>query len=131
MRTRNIQMLYGTNMIRCLIFILVIFSTQISANEICDANSGKCEKVGTGAAWMLSIIETSEVPCGNPIEIGNWLTDHEWLLDKVRAESTEYDYLLKMQKRSFWDADNKDKVQRCSKLITLIKNGDPLNSDLR
>ncbi|WP_199611553.1 hypothetical protein [Flocculibacter collagenilyticus] len=118
-------------MVRCLFFIIVIFSTQASAKEICDANSGKCEKVSTGGAWMLSIIETSVIPCGNHTVITNWLAEHEWLLDTVRAESTEYDYLLKMQKKSFWGADNNGKDQQCSKLITLIKNGNPLNSNLR
>ncbi|TMO83582.1 hypothetical protein [Pseudoalteromonas spongiae] len=127
----DIKLLYGTNMVRCLFFIIVFFSTQIDANEICDTESGKCEKVGTGGAWMLSIIETSVIPCGNPTEITNWLAEHDWLLDRVKAKSTEYDHLFKMQKRLFWNAENKDKTQHCSKLITLIKNGNPLNSNLR
>ena len=118
-------------MARCLFLIISLLSWQVSSNEICDTNSKKCAQVGSAAAWVLSIIETSKESCGDNIEISQWLKSNQWLVERVKANESEYDYLAQMQKRTYWISDNPDVAQQCSKIVTLIKSGSPLNSELR
>ncbi len=119
------------NRIRYLFLIIGFFSVQVSSNEICDANSKKCAQVGSAAAWVLSIIETSKEPCIDNKVIGQWLKSNEWLTEQVKASEPEYAYLVKMQKRTYRDINKTDKLLQCSKIITLIKSASPLNSELR
>lgn len=117
-------------MVRHLIITLAFLSTASYAVEICDSRKSKCAQVGSGAAWMLSIIETSLEPCKNNIEIGEWLHNYSWLVTKVKAAKPEYDYFIRAQDK-FWNTANVDIPNQCSKLVNLIKSGSPLNSELR
>ncbi|MDP4983782.1 hypothetical protein [Pseudoalteromonas tunicata] len=118
-------------MARCLFLIIALISWQVSSNEICDANSKKCAQVGSAAAWMLSIIETSKEQCGANNEISQWLKSNHWLVEQVKANESEYAYLSQMQKRTYWNTNNSEIAQQCSEIVTLIKSGSPLNFDLR
>jgi hypothetical protein len=127
----SIKLLYGTNMVRYLFLVISLLSWQVSSNEICDTKSNKCAQVGSAAAWMLSIIETSKDSCGENNEISQWLKSNHWLVKQVKANESEYDYLAQMQKITYWSSKNPEIPQQCSKLITLIKSGTPLSSELR
>ncbi|MCG7549267.1 hypothetical protein MHN81_15035 [Pseudoalteromonas sp. Of7M-16] len=118
-------------MVRCLFIIIALFFWQVSSNEICDANSKKCAQVGSAAAWMLSIIETSKESCDENNEISQWLKSNHWLVEQVKANESEYDYLAQMQKRMYWSSNNPKVAQQCREIITLIKSGSPLTSELR
>ena len=123
--------LYGTNMVRSLFLIVSVFSMQVYANEFCDTNSKKCEQVGSAAAWTLSIIETSTKICGANNEISQWLKANQWLTEQVKASEAEYEYLAQSQERTYWGVNSPEVLQQCSKVVNLIKNGSPLNSELR
>lgn len=118
-------------MARCLLLIITLLSWRVSSNEICDPISKKCAQVSTAAAWMLSIIETSKESCGEDNEISQWLKSNRWLTEQVKANESEYEYLAQMQKSTYWNSNNSKIAQQCSQLITLIKSGSPLTSELR
>jgi len=80
---------------------------------------------------MLSIIETSQESCGENNEISQWLKLNHWLVEQVKSNESEYYYLVQMQKRTYWSSNNSEVTQQCSEIITLIKSGSPLNSELR
>lgn len=117
-------------MVRHLIFTVTFISTASHAVEVCDSTKSKCTQVGSSAAWLLSIIETSIEPCKNNTEIGGWLANNSWLIAKVKAAESEYDDLIRAQHK-FWNTANVDISNQCSKLVKLIKSGSPLNSELR
>jgi hypothetical protein len=118
-------------MIRCLFLIIILYSFQVSSNEICDTTSEKCAQVGSAAAWMLSIIESSEKSCSANKEISEWLKSNQWLTKQVKENEPEYDYLVQMQKSKYWSDKNPEIPRQCSKIIALIKSGTPLSSELR
>ena len=118
-------------MIRFLYILTFIYSFEINSKEICDFNTEKCVKVSNSAAWILSIIETAEKTCHPNEVVNDWLKSNQWLTKQIKENEPEYNYLVTMQNRTYWNVNNPSKTQQCEKLIEFIKNGSPLSSKLR
>ncbi|MDN3652953.1 hypothetical protein QWY77_09305 [Thalassotalea ponticola] len=114
-----------------LISFLLFNSDALLATELCDSKSNKCSQTGSGAAWLLSIFESSLDICPSSEEIKYWLKENKWLIDKVKSEEPEYPYMLEMQSKIFWKVGVPEIHINCDKVKELIRKEHPLNSSLR
>lgn len=134
--TRAAQLLWalnGKSMIRQ--FSLLLFIAfgwfELDAKEICEDGSTRCATVGSGASWLLSIIETSTSSCAPSMTVTTWLNDNRWLVDKVKSQDPQYNQLIEMQKRVFWDSNNPDIKVSCDRVVKLVSKINPLAQELR
>ncbi|WOH38224.1 hypothetical protein RI844_03020 [Thalassotalea fonticola] len=111
--------------------ILLFSSNTLLATELCDSTSNKCAQIGSGAAWLLSIIETSKHVCTSSEDVHYWLEENKWLIKKIKSEEPEYAHFLEMQSNSFWKTGNPEIQDNCDKVTELVHNEHPLNSSLR
>jgi hypothetical protein len=118
-----------------LLILLFLVNFSLNAESLCDANGNRCEEIGSGAPWMLSILETSLSVCAKKVngysQVEVWLKNHDWLLPKVKAMTSEYENLIKMQKKSFWHPDNPEILKNCKGLLKLVQSDAPLSSSYR
>ena len=113
------------------LLLLTLTTFGIHSLEVCDEASSRCAKVGSAAAWLLSIIETSTSACPPSDAVNSWLRDSRWLTEKVKHQEPEYNYFVEMQLRSFWDKNNPEFMDTCDKVAELVSKSSPLNEELR
>jgi hypothetical protein len=115
-----------------LLILLFLVNFSVKAESLCDENGNRCEEISSGAPWMLSILETSLSVCAKEVsdysQVGVWLKNHDWLLPKVKSMTSEYEYLLKMQRNSFWHPDNPEVLKNCKELLKQVQSGAPLST---
>lgn len=103
----------------------------------CSDELDRCQHVGSAGPWLLSIFETSIKPCYAVPEVSEqvrtWLDENEWLLDHVRAMSSNYKSLLNTQLTGLWTPDTKDEYVKeiCAEISRTLLNKHPLNERMR
>ncbi|MFB1036350.1 MAG: hypothetical protein QMC38_13490 [Sinobacterium sp.] len=115
-----------------------ISSSQRGGGEfdkrLCNKADGQCYLVGSAASWLLSIFETSISACKSHGEasafVKNWFENNAWLVQKVKSESEEYAFLLKMQD-GFWAIPGPDLGNECQNVLESMNEKHPLNYTMR
>ena len=102
--------------------------------RLCSKVDGQCYLVGSAASWLLSIFETSISACESQGEasaiVKNWFEKNAWLVQKVKSESEEYAFLLKIQDR-FWAIPEPGLGNECQHVLESLNEKHPLNHTMR
>jgi len=113
------------------LLLLTLSTYGVQATEVCDQTSSKCAQIGSASAWLLSIIETSMNSCPPSNTVDSWFQDNQWLAEKIKSQEPQYNYLIEMQLKTFWDSNNPDFLSNCLKVEKQVGKVDPLNEELR